>query len=545
MKKTFLFLVAFLFAGAAQAQVSCNSTAIPGLYSTAIGYYTSAFGDHGFASGKYSVNYGDDSTSTGYGTQTFGHQCTSEGRLNQTWGPGGFSEGVVTISTGEGAHSEGWGPLAGMVPLAYTIDPGGTVITISGNAVQFFATPGAECQASRMTPAVLAAITTGTATGAVFAGGSTAFSIPVALDSTTTGGYIVNITYGAAAHAEGYAGNVASGVASHVEGSGGSIVSGGGAHGEGHVVQASGVWCHAQNDGTWCTGQASDSTGTGCVASGLSSHAGGTSSNATATGAVVDGLSCNGTGAYASVTGEYCTGSGVAADAHGYNVSSSGAECFGTGLSTRCSGTAGLTSGYDTTASGTLSDAGGQSSTASGQASFVRGLQCTASGLNSQARVSGAWAARENDDAAAGGYFGARGDAQVRRVVMRCSTPGSAAGESCQLATGSLTTNTLDPSKAYMVTVKAVAARMGVGLAARDTAAFSETFLVGDRSGGTVDVGAVTGSPAFQGTSFANATLTPWSSGTNNLTLTFLNDPALAVAARVVALVEFVEVGGT
>jgi hypothetical protein len=104
----------------------------------------------------------------------------------------------------------------------------------------------------------------------------------------------------------------------------------------------------------------------------------------------------------------------------------------------------------------------------------------------------------------------------------------------------------LENSKSYAVTVRAMATVMGLGAAARQTAFFDIAFTASVRSGGTVDISAVTAlvTPILQGAGFVGATLVPSTTGANDLTLTFAINAALTVASRIGALIEYVEVLG-
>lgn len=147
----------------------------------------------------------------------------------------------------------------------------------------------------------------------------------------------------------------------------------------------------------------------------------------------------------------------------------------------------------------------------------------------------------------AAGFFSVPGDSQVKKCVVKGSTAGSGLGEVTDLSAQGAGVIHLEASKAYLVTVRAIATEMGLGAAVRQTAAYAFCFVASVRSGGTVDVSAATDLivPIVAGAAFVGATLVASSLAPNSLTLRFTIAPASTIASRIVAQCDFVEVLGT
>jgi len=186
----------------------------------------------------------------------------------------------------------------------------------------------------------------------------------------------------------------------------------------------------------------------------------------------------------------------------------------------------------------------GDNSLCSGFNSIVTETNTLTSGISAKNQ-------RQTSRVLSGGNFSDFGDAQGAEVVMRGATPGAAAGETTALAySGIFSAGALQLSlvslKSYNIRVRAIATKMGVGAAAQETAAFDFFFIASVRSGGTVDVSAVTAfTPIVQGAAFVGATLTPTGPNPNELTLTFAIGSLLTIQSQIVAMVELMEVLGS
>ncbi len=441
------------------------------------------------AEGTTTIAWGQAAHSEGTNSVAWGQASHAEGTGTQAIGINAHAESDTTLASAQASHAEGSGTRAGNLLRAFTIPAGGTLVTIAGDRTTEF-TNGSQVAILNTTPATsLPPVLLICASVPAFAAGNTTFNLSAAIDPYVTGGDIVTPGKGAAAHAEGQT-TVASGTSSHAEGNV-CTASGQNAHAEGNGTLASGTSSHAEGDSTQATNVRAHAEGTSCVASGSSSHA----------------------------QGNVCTASGGTSHAEGNG----------------------------TTASGTSSHAQGDSTVASGLRAHAQGLSNTASGDDSNAQGRESKATRICSSAEAGGKFAAVGDNQCTRVVVKGSTPGSAPGETTALTVGGLSTFGLDSSVAYLVTVKAMATVMGLGAAARQTAAFFIQFTASVRSGGTVDVSAVTSvsAPILQGAGFVGATLTVSSVAINTMTMAFTIAGGLTVQSRITALVEMVELLGT
>lgn len=447
---------------------------------------TTNVGQFSCAENDRTVTRGAASFAAGNQTQANGEDSLAEGAQTTAGAFAAHAEGYLTLATAEQGHAEGQGTRAGQPLRVFTIAAGGFTVTISGNVTAEYA------QNDRVTifgtaPALLQqSVTRIVATVPAFAAGNTTFDLTLAIDATTTVGVIADAQISAQAHAEGL-NTVASGAQSHAEGL--SSV-------------ASGVGAHAEGQGT-ASGQLSHAEGLQTIASGLNgSHAEGQLTQATAGGAHAEGHSTQATAIYAHAEGDTTIASGIRAHSEGVL----------------------------TTASGDQSHAEGFQTTSGGAASHTQGDSSVTS-LNAE-------------HAEASGKFAVLGDAQYRRCVVRGSTPGAAPAESVNIGVSGAATNTLQLGKAYNVTVRVIATLNGVGAAALQTAAFFQNFIASRRTGGVIDVSAVTAVAPLtvQGAAFVAATLAPSDGGAGNLNLLFTNPVGKTNNARIVGVVEYVEV---
>ncbi len=264
------------------------------------------------------------------------------------------------------------------------------------------------------------------------------------------------------------------------------------------------------------------------------------------TAAHAEGLSTIASGLHSHAEGDSCLASGADAHAEGINSTASALAAHAEGSSLARAQYA-HSEGQNNIADGVYSHVGGNGCSTSNFAAFAHGERCSADGEASFALGFDAHSIYPNELAEAGGQFASNGDCQTRRVVIKGSTPGVGAGETTTLVTGGAAAITLESSKSYAVTIKAMATVMGLGAAARQTAFFWIAFTASVRSGGTVDLSAVTPVLAtiLQGAGFVGATLVPSSTGANNLTVTFSIAGGLTVASRIGAEIKYVEVLGT
>lgn len=567
------------------------------------GVSTYAFGVGSHAEGWFDPNFFQG------GPIAFNSGAHAEGELTKAGGPDSHAEGIQSVAGGfcahaEGAntfasadysHAEGYLGIAGTVAPGFTVAAGGTAVTVPGGDFTGVFTNGIRVSVLPSAPAPAIASTTVVSSVPVFAAGNTTFNIATPIDALTTGGLMfppstgkashvegqANTAIGTASHAEGWNGNLASGLGSHAEGGDGSTASGIYAHAEGNKTICSGQFGHSEgyfttcsglngahaegrltvasgNDGahaegftTTASGQYSHSEGDRTTAAGLASHAEGSQSSVSAAGQYghAEGFLTSTTG----VNGAHAEGRSTLASgndgahAEGFSTTASNGAAHAEGHSTIASGLYSHAEGDTTTASGTWAHAAGVSCVASGNASHAEGSTCSALGVNSFARGANAKALRDNYAAEASGQFAAQGDAQVQRFQIRGATPGVAAGEAVLLGPSGTTTNILEVSKAYNITVRVIATLMGVGAAARQTGAFFINFIASRRSGGAIDLSAVTPVVPLtvQGAAFVGATLVPTDGGAGNLALTFTNGGALTNNARIAGYVEQVEVLGT
>ncbi len=481
----------------------CLQGGISGVGSHAEGAATKATGLVSHAEGNLGRAWGQASHCEGTSTKAFGASSHAEGNTAAATGAEAHAEGNTTLANSNSSHVEGSGTRAGFPLRTFTIAAGGVLVTIAGvNATAEFVN-GSQVAIQSTTPTELAPVLLNCASVPAFAAGNTTFNLSAAIDLYVTGGKINTPGLGTGAHAEGVS-SVATGAAAHAEGNICVASGANGSHAEGNNTAASGSSSHAEGDTTTASGARSHSEGTSSVASNTNSHA----------------------------EGNLCTASGSAAHAEGNN--------------TTASGTTSHAQGDSTVASGNRAHAEGTSSQARNTNAHAEGNDCFADGAHSHAQGSQSYAFLDNEHAEAGGQFTARGDNQLRRIQIKGTTPGAAPGETVNLLSGGAALNFIRSSMASAIRVRAIATKMGLGAAARETALFDVELLVSTTSAGALTISAVTPlATILQGAAFVGATLTFTTPGVNSLTVTFSIAGGLTVASRITASMEVVEVLGT
>jgi hypothetical protein len=538
------------------------------------GALTRVYGPYGHAEGGGPIVYGDSGHAEGEFTTAGGTDCHAEGGTSSAYGfcahaEGGAGASLPTRSNGGGSHTEGRDTLCGYDVRTFTIAAGGTVITIAGDVTAEYSN-GDQITCVPLTPNPGRNVNPIISSAPAFGGVNTTLSISTTLALATpvsdgafraliTGGVCVSFQKALGAHAEGN-GTIARGDGAHAEGlqtqatanqahaeGSGTIASALNAHSEGLNTIASGQRGHAEGGGTTASGTDSHAEGTTTVASAASSHAEGDRCQATTNiGAHAEGQLSVATGLGAHAEGGGTLASGQYSHAEGLSGIASGTRSHAEGVSTLASGSHSHVEGELSVASGYDAHAEGFTCTSSGTASHAQGLTCTASATGSHAQGTDANALREGDFAISNVKFAALGDNQTRFSQCKGLTAGLGAGESVTLKPGSSTNNFLELSKAYTVTVVGCATVMGLGAAARQTWNFVLVFGASRRSGGAIDVTAVTSLVSIvTGAGFVGATLVPTDGGGGGLSLTFTINGGLTVASRITAKVEYVEVLGT
>jgi hypothetical protein len=141
-------------------------------------YAAALGGDRNTAAGQYSAIGG-------------GSQNWASGEAAAIGGGAGNAASGDLSTVGGGA-----GNVCGFPPITFTIPAGGTLVTIGGDATnQFF--NGTAVNIQPTTPAIKPSVASLTvASVPVFAAGNTTFSLSGPIDATTTGGAIVDPTFG-------------------------------------------------------------------------------------------------------------------------------------------------------------------------------------------------------------------------------------------------------------------------------------------------------------------------------------------------------------
>ena len=286
--------------------------------------YTGGIGSEQFNNYKLNKSVGEYSHAEGYSTTALGIRSHAEGFGTIASGETAHAEGASTTASGVCAHAEGSNTIA------------------SGN---FSHAEGWTTEAS-----------------------------------------------GANSHAEGQR-TIASGIFAHAEGYE-TVADAKYSHAEGNGTHALGTRSHAEGEATYAYGASSHCEGQTTKAYGISSHAEG---NNTETGAVngsglTSGLYAHaeGDGSKALSEDSHAEGSGttasnVAAHAEGSGTEASGAQSHAEGLGTKAIGTAAHAEGNLTIAPGTESHAEGNGSHATGNYSHAEGNATNANGASSHA----------------------------------------------------------------------------------------------------------------------------------------------------------------
>lgn len=135
---------------------------------------------------------------------------------------------------------------------------------------------------------------------------------------------------------------------------------------------ASGLYSHAEGNGTLASGNYSHAEGEGTVASDRGAHAEGSGAIASNRGAHAEG-SGTASGEYSHAEGEMTTASKIASHAEGYSTTASGNHSHAEGWGSIASGASSHAEGYYTTASGLYSHSEGRGTIASGEYSHAEG----------------------------------------------------------------------------------------------------------------------------------------------------------------------------
>lgn len=144
-----------------------------------------------------------------------------------------------------------------------------------------------------------------------------------------------NVVTGMYSHAEGE-GTTASGLKSHAEGED-TVASGDMSHAEGRNSVASGYNAHAEGSFTKASGGASHAEGYFAKATGQASHAEGYNTKATASNAHAEGILSQATAEEAHAEGEETLASGESSHAEGSNTEASGSTSHAEGMRTKAS----------------------------------------------------------------------------------------------------------------------------------------------------------------------------------------------------------------
>ncbi len=166
---------------------------------------------------------------------------------------------------------------------------------------------------------------------------------------------------------------------------------------------ASGVYAHAEGQGTTATGSGSHAEGQGADATGINAHAEGRDTTASGTYSHVEGLTSTASGSGAHAEGQGTTASGTYSHAEGSGNTASGIQSHAEGSSSTANNYASHAEGISTTASGQSSHTEGNSTTASGENSHAEGIANTASGDNSHVEGQGSLASGVASHAEGGG----------------------------------------------------------------------------------------------------------------------------------------------
>ena len=318
-----------------------DNTAI-GDYSTTFGNGCEASGDYSFAQGLNSKADGNESIAMGYGARAQGDRSIVLGS--------GYATGTGAVVIGEYGDASGDFSLA----TAYQSHATGQ----GSHAEGAFSTASGQCSHSE--------------------GHST----------EAKGQYShvegdANTAIGISSHAEGR-GNYANGDNSHVEGMS-TKTTGQGSHAEGNGTEAIGQGSHAEGSGSKSIGQNSHAEGAGTQSNGICSHSEGAGTNASGDYSHTEGGGTQVTGIYAHAEGEATIVTGKGSHAEGYHTNVSGNYSHAEGYTTSTEGAYSHAEGDSSKAIGNGSHAEGKNTKSIGNFSHTEGTNTQASGVNSHA----------------------------------------------------------------------------------------------------------------------------------------------------------------
>lgn len=234
-------------------------------------------GDYSTCPGGLGVTTcGIASFATGFGSGAIGDYSCAQGQTT-AFGGAAHSEGLAGEANASSSHVEGQSGRTGQPTRAFTVAPGGVNLTLPGVDATDEFTLGNPVTILPGTPVLRQTVSSLTVVSVpVFAAGDTTFDLSGPIDSTTSGGILVDPSVGSAGHVEGNS-NVNLGTGGHVEGSSGSNYGDNG-HVEGQDGQA--------------LDDVARVTGNNCRAWAPGSSAGGVNSAATAPNARAYGQGC-------------------------------------------------------------------------------------------------------------------------------------------------------------------------------------------------------------------------------------------------------------
>lgn len=536
------------------------------------------------------------------------------GPANSLMGGAAFATGENNIANGLDSRVGGSGSRTGNLARAFTVPAGGTTITIVGDVTAEFANGSAFNVIRPSIPVVKDLVRRTISSVPVFAAGNTTFAISVAIDGTTTGGFIVDELSGQTASAEGVncvALAQAKSWGNNNQATGNQSTAWGvSCTASGATSSAFGLFCQAKGTYSIAFGNATIARGDKATALGESNSILG----ADGVSSYTQGIQCAAYGFFSRCVGRVSAAWGTAGDASGDSTISTGRAAFSGGTGCRAGTlpraftiaaggitvtiagdvTADFTSGDTvsispttpvqlasvqgtvnsvpafaagnttfnllaainaTSTAGTLVDETkgtnafvfGASCIASAQQTFARGSGCSATAVNSSAIGVDSLADRVNKNAESSGKFATQGDNQHSWDSWKGSTPGVGVAETVVLQSDSLTAVPLKASTAYLVSVKGIATKMGLGAAARQTMGFWFVSVVSTDSAGTLTIETLQAltAPIRQGVAFVGADVTLTSGGANLLTLTARIGAGLTIASRWRVTVDLEELLGT
>lgn len=323
-----------------------------GEYSHAEGYSTTAQGIRSHAEGFGTIASGDTAHAEGASTTASGNFSHAEGSNTTASGLYSHAEGNQTLASGGYSHAEGDGTHA----TAYYAHAEGDGTTASGNGSH---AEGRRTNATKESSHAEGYETVADAKYSHAEGNGTH-----ALGTRSHAEGEATYAYGASSHSEGQS-TKAYGISSHAEGKNTETGAVNGSD------LTSGLYAHAEGDGSKALSEDSHAEGSGTTASNVAAHAEGWSTEASGAESHAEGLSTKaiGTAAHAEGNGGQWT------DANGI-VHISGAHeeySHSEGNQTVANGVASHVEGIRTIAQGAYSHAEGENTIASGAASHAEG----------------------------------------------------------------------------------------------------------------------------------------------------------------------------